>query len=68
MRSGYPLAVRKNFSNPFWKEILQHWSEFCDSVNVGAIYQVLNSPVWCNKIRTQELILKIIVGIYKESV
>lgn len=49
MGSGYSLRVIENISNPFWKDILQSWNKFCDSVNVQTIYQILNSPIWYNK-------------------
>ena len=34
MGPGYPLQINENMTNPFWKEILRHWKEFCDLVNV----------------------------------
>ena len=40
-------------TNPFWKEILRHWKEFCDLVNVETVCQILNSPLWYNKNLTQ---------------
>lgn len=49
MGSGYSLRVIENISNPFWKDILQCWNKFCDTVNVETIYQILNSPIWYNK-------------------
>ena len=53
MGSGYPLQINKNLTNPFWKEILRHWNEFCDLVNVETVCQILNSPLWYNKNLTQ---------------
>ena len=48
MGSGYAAMIRQTINNPFWKEILCHWSEFCDSVSVESVYQVLDSPIWYN--------------------
>ena len=53
MGSGYPLQINENMTNPFWKEILQHWKEFCDLVSVETVCQILNSPLWYNKTLTQ---------------
>ena len=53
MCSRYPLQINENITNPFWKEILRHWKEFCDLVNVETVCQILNSPLWYNKNLTQ---------------
>ena len=46
---GYSIQVNENIANPFWKEILRHWNEFCSMVNVETVWQILDSPLWYNK-------------------
>lgn len=45
---GYVNQIKFNILNPFWKELLQNWVQFCKCIKVDSIFTVLNSPVWFN--------------------
>lgn len=47
--SGFASHYKQHIYNPFWKEILQNWAEFCNTIKIESIDQVLNSPLWYNK-------------------
>ena len=49
MGSEYSIRVYENLANPFWKEMLRLWNEFCDMVNGETFWQTLDSPLWYNK-------------------
>lgn len=44
----YASQQSLNMINPFWKDVLQHWSYFCKALKIESIQQVLNSPIWFN--------------------
>ena len=47
--SGFASYYKQYIDNPFWKEILHSWAEFCNTIKIESIYHVLNSPLWYNK-------------------
>ena len=47
--AGYAQEVINDITNPFWKDILKSWYQFCISVEVNSVKDVLDSPVWYNK-------------------
>ena len=47
--SGFASYYKQYIDNPFWKEILHNWAEFCNTIKIELIYHVLNSPLWYNK-------------------
>ena len=40
--------LSSNLQNPFWKNLMQVWSEFCEAVPVENIKQILICPIWHN--------------------
>ena len=40
--------LSSNLQNPFWKDLMQGWSEFCEAVPVENIKQILICPIWHN--------------------
>ena len=40
--------LSSNLQNPFWKDLMQVWSEFCEAVPVENIKQILICPIWHN--------------------
>jgi hypothetical protein len=34
--------------NPFWKNVLQSWSEFCNKLEISNLESILFSPLWYN--------------------
>ena len=46
---GYAKSLRQNLQNPFWKDVLQNWAEFCKEVKTESIKQILDSPLWYNQ-------------------
>ena len=46
---GYAKYMRQNLQNPFWKDVLQNWAEFCKEVKTESITQILDSPLWYNQ-------------------
>ena len=41
---GHAKYLRQNLQNPFWKDVLQNWAEFCKEVKTESIKQILDSP------------------------
>ena len=37
-----------NIRNPFWKDILISWADFCKEVKAEEIKSILSSPLWFN--------------------
>ena len=37
--------LSSNLQNPFWKDLMQVWSEFCEAVPVENIKQILICPI-----------------------
>ena len=54
MGSGYLQEIINAINNPFWKDILRSWSQFCNSVEINSTKDVLGSPIWYNKNLTNE--------------
>ena len=46
--NGYSKRSIATLYNPFWKELLQIWSYFCNCIRIESVYQILNSPLWFN--------------------
>ena len=46
---GYVNEITKDIDNPFWKDILKNWHDFCNLVEIETVQNVLDSPVWYNK-------------------
>ena len=46
---GYAKTLSQNMQNPFWKDVLQNWAEFCKEFKIESIRQVLDSPLWYNQ-------------------
>lgn len=49
MGSGYVQEIINGIHNPFWKDILKNWNQFCNSVEIMSVKGVLDSPIWYNK-------------------
>ena len=47
--SGYIKTVPTKIVNPFWKDILNDWISFCNSIDIEKTQDVLDSPLWYNK-------------------
>ena len=47
--SGYIKTIIKNIKNPFWRDILNDWTAFCDCLNIEKAQDILDSPLWYNK-------------------
>ena len=45
----YANKLSKELHNPFWKDIMHTWAEFCKILPVKNIGQVLESPLWYNE-------------------
>lgn len=45
--SGYSEV--SNNENPFWRDLLQNWSGFCNKLEVNTAQHILESPLWFNK-------------------
>ena len=46
---GYAKRFKQNLQNPFWKDVLQNWADFCKDVKIDSINQILDSPLWYNE-------------------
>ena len=44
----YAAKLSSNLQNPFWKDLMQVWSEFFEVVPVENIKQILICPLWHN--------------------
>ena len=49
MGPGYVKETINNIDNPFWKDILKNWYQFCNSLEVESVKDVLDSPICYNK-------------------
>ena len=47
--SGYARQCKQIISNPFWKDMLQIWADFCNAVSCETVDHVVESPLWYNK-------------------
>ena len=47
--SGYIKTALTNMVNPFWKDILNDWISFCNSIDIEKTQDILDSPLWYNK-------------------
>ena len=47
--SGYIKTALTNTVNPFWKDILNDWISFCNSIDIEKTQDILDSPLWYNK-------------------
>lgn len=47
--SGYARQCKQTIHNPFWKDMLQNWADFCNAVSCETVDQVVESPLWFNK-------------------
>ena len=45
----YATKISKELHNPFWKDIMHIWAEFCKILPVKNISQVLESSLWYNE-------------------
>ena len=45
----YTRQLKQIIRNPFWKDVLQSWSDFCNAITCETVYQILESPLWYNK-------------------
>ena len=46
---GYAKRFKQNLQNPFWKNVLQNWADFCKDYKIDSINQNLDSPLWYNE-------------------
>ena len=46
---GYASQFKQNIHNPFWKDVHQNWTEFCNDIKIESVNHVLESPLWNNK-------------------
>ena len=46
---GYANNIKQDTENPFWKEILQNWFDYCNNVKIETINNILDSPLWYNR-------------------
>ena len=46
---GYANNIKQDTENPFWKEILQNWFDYCNNVKIETINHILDSPLWYNR-------------------
>lgn len=46
---GYSYTRSADIKNPFWKDILQNWFEFCNTIEIESIQHILDSPLWFNR-------------------
>ena len=45
----YAAKLSSDLQNPFWKDLLHVWAEFCNILPVENIGQILESPLWYNE-------------------
>ena len=46
---GYAKRFKQNLQNPFWKDVLQNWADFCKDVKIDSVNQILDFPLWYNE-------------------
>ena len=64
---GYVKNLSQNMQNPFWKDVLQNWAEFCKEFKIESIRQVLDSPLWYNQNAENGNIFLIGIGMKRAS-
>ena len=64
---GYAKTLSQNMQNPFWKDVLQNWAEFCKEFKIESIRQVLDSPLWYNQNAVNGNIFLFGIGMKKAS-
>ena len=45
---SYAAKLSNELQNPFWKDLMKVWAEFCKILPVEDISQILESPLWYN--------------------
>ena len=48
MGTQYAERLTETLINPFWKDLMKHWSDFGKVVRIENIKQILDSPLWLN--------------------
>ena len=48
MGDAYSGMVTKDLRNPFWKNILESWSQYIRSFKIDSLVKVIYSPLWGN--------------------
>ena len=43
---GYSCLTSENIRNPFRKNILLNWSNFCENLETESIQDILQAPIW----------------------
>ena len=57
---SYATKLNNNLYNPFWKNLMANWAEFCKILPVEKVSHMLESPIWYNeKIGRGKLFIKI---------
>ena len=46
---GYANNIKQHTENPFWKEILQNWFDYCNNLKIETTNHILDSPLWYNR-------------------
>ena len=46
---SYAFKLSSELQNPFWKDLMHIWAEFCKILPVENIGQILDSPLWHNE-------------------
>ena len=46
---GYIKTAFTNIVNPFWKDNLNDWHLFCNSIDIERPQDILDAPLWYNK-------------------
>ena len=46
---SYAFKLSSELQNPFWKDLMDIWAEFCKILPVENIGQILDSPLWHNE-------------------
>ena len=50
---GYTAQLQTDIDNPFWKDVLSSWINYCDKLEVENVKQVFDSPIWYNSNMTR---------------
>ena len=45
---NFASKLSDELQNPFWKDLMHVWAEFCRLVQVEDINQIIESPLWFN--------------------
>ena len=46
---SYATELNNNLYNPFWKNLMANWAEFCKILPVEKVSHMLESPIWYNE-------------------